>query len=119
MNSLHIAVSNVYALICMAPACMKLLGTTPMRAAAEHFGIPWARYRIIGVLELAAVAGVLAGIYCSPRNGCPARWGADLSQPRTRQVRRARPGRSVPGRDRGLPGSAEAYPMTPDAPSTH
>ena len=32
-----------------------------MRDAAAHFGIPWERYRLIGVLELAGAAGVLVG----------------------------------------------------------
>lgn len=32
-----------------------------MRQAADHSGIPWERYRAIGVLELAGAAGVLAG----------------------------------------------------------
>ena len=33
-----------------------------MLAAAEHFDVPWARYRLIGVAELAAAAGVLVGL---------------------------------------------------------
>lgn len=39
----------------------KLTGQSAMRDAAAHFGIPWERYRLIGVLELAGAAGVLVG----------------------------------------------------------
>lgn len=35
----------------------KLTGQSAMREAAVHFGIPWERYRLIGVLELAGAAG--------------------------------------------------------------
>lgn len=62
MNLIFIGVSVVYAAMCAAPAAMKLTGTAQMRTAAEHFGIPWNRYRVIGILEAAAAAGVLAGI---------------------------------------------------------
>ena len=34
-----------------------------MRKAAAHFRIPWPSYRLIGVAELAAAAGVLAGLW--------------------------------------------------------
>ncbi len=37
-----------------------------MRQSAAHFGIPWNRYRLIGVAELAAAAGVLAGLWWHP-----------------------------------------------------
>lgn len=66
MNALFSGVSVVYALMCLAPAAMKLYGTNQMREAAQHFGLPWTRYRIIGMLELAAAAGVIAGIYWRP-----------------------------------------------------
>lgn len=66
MSPLLIVVSIVYALMCLAPATMKLSGTAPMRAAAEHFDVPWNRYRAIGLLELAAAVGVLGGIYWRP-----------------------------------------------------
>lgn len=66
MNSIFIGVSAVYALMCAAPAAMKLSGTAQMRTAAEHFGIPWNRYRVIGILEAAASVGVLGGIYWRP-----------------------------------------------------
>lgn len=62
MNPIFIGVSVVYALMCAAPAAMKLTGTAQMRTAAAHFGIQWNRYRVIGTLEAVAAAGVLAGI---------------------------------------------------------
>jgi uncharacterized membrane protein YphA (DoxX/SURF4 family) len=37
-----------------------------MRESARHFRIPWQRYRLIGVAELAAAAGVLAGLWWHP-----------------------------------------------------
>ena len=39
----------------------KLTGQSAMRSAADHFGIPWVRYRGIGLLELAGAVGVLVG----------------------------------------------------------
>lgn len=60
------AVSLVYALMCLAPAVMKLSGTAKMRTAAQHFGIRWSQYRLIGVLELAAAAAVAVGVIWRP-----------------------------------------------------
>jgi hypothetical protein len=37
-----------------------------MRHSAAHFGIPWPRYRLIGVAELAAAAGILIGLWWHP-----------------------------------------------------
>ncbi len=45
------------------PGSAKLLAHPKMRRAAAHFGIPWSRYRLLGVAELAAAAGVLIGIW--------------------------------------------------------
>lgn len=66
MTPLLVGASIGYALLCMVPASMKLAGTAKMRAAAEHFEIPWPRYRAIGVLEAAAAVGVVAGILWRP-----------------------------------------------------
>jgi uncharacterized membrane protein YphA (DoxX/SURF4 family) len=63
---LFVGASIGYALLCMVPAAMKLAGTGKMRAAADHFQIPWPRYRAIGVLEAAAALGVLAGLLWRP-----------------------------------------------------
>ena len=48
------------------PASAKLLGHPKMQKSAAHFGIPWRRYRLIGAAELAAAAGVLAGLWWHP-----------------------------------------------------
>jgi uncharacterized membrane protein YphA (DoxX/SURF4 family) len=57
-----ITVTLLLAAACLAPAAGKLLAHPQMQASAAHFGIPWSRYRLIGVAELAAVAGILAGL---------------------------------------------------------
>ncbi|MGO9285358.1 DoxX family protein, partial [Mycobacterium sp.] len=41
---------------------IKMLGTATARANAEHLGISLRLSRLIGVAELAAVVGLLAGI---------------------------------------------------------
>jgi hypothetical protein len=58
--------SLLLVLACLLPAAGKLSGQPRMRAAAAHFGIAWERYQLIGVAELAAAAGVLAGLYWRP-----------------------------------------------------
>ena len=52
--------------VCLIPAAGKLAGHPKMRHAASHFGIAWRRYRLIGVAELAAAAGVLIGLFWRP-----------------------------------------------------
>jgi hypothetical protein len=52
--------------VCLAPAVGKLAAHPKMVAAAGHFGIPWPRYRLIGIAELAAAMGVLAGLIWPP-----------------------------------------------------
>ena len=37
-----------------------------MRQSAAHFGIPWSRYRLIWVAELAAAASVVIGLWWHP-----------------------------------------------------
>jgi len=63
---MFIAVSLLLATACLVPASAKLLGHPKMQKSAAHFGIPWRRYRLIGVAELAAAAGVLAGLWWHP-----------------------------------------------------
>src|SRR4029453_18123018 len=50
----------------LLPAAGKLTGQPKMRKSAAHFGIPWPRYRLIGVAELAAAAGILIGLGWHP-----------------------------------------------------
>jgi hypothetical protein len=45
---------------------IKMLGTATARANAEHLGISLRLSRLIGVAELAAVVGLLAGIVVKP-----------------------------------------------------
>lgn len=66
MKVFYIAVSIAYAVLCLMPASMKLRGTDQMKTAAQHFGVPWSRYRRIGVLELLAAGAVVVGIFWRP-----------------------------------------------------
>jgi len=61
-----IALSVLVAAACFVPALAKLGSHPKMLASADHFGIPWSRYRLIGVAELAAGAGVIAGLSWVP-----------------------------------------------------
>jgi len=61
-----LAISLLLAAACIIPAAAKLLGHPKMRTSAAHFGIPWSRYRLIGIAELAAAAGVLVGLARPP-----------------------------------------------------
>jgi uncharacterized membrane protein YphA (DoxX/SURF4 family) len=61
-----LAISLLLAAACIVPAAAKLLGHPNMRTSAARFRIPWSRYRLIGIAELAAAAGVLAGIAAPP-----------------------------------------------------
>jgi hypothetical protein len=54
------ALSIALALLFLAAAAGKLTGQT--QEMATHLGIDAPRWRVIGVLELAGVAGVLAGL---------------------------------------------------------
>ena len=63
---MFVALSVLLAIACLVPASAKLLAHPKMQESARHFGIPWSRYRLIGVAELAAAAGVLAGVWWHP-----------------------------------------------------
>lgn len=63
---MFVVVSLLLATVCLVPAAAKLAGHPKMRHAAVHFGIAWGRYRLIGVAELVAVAGVLLGLVWRP-----------------------------------------------------
>jgi uncharacterized membrane protein YphA (DoxX/SURF4 family) len=63
---MFITISLLLAAACLLPAAGKLTGQPKMRQSAAHFGIPWPRYRLIGVIELAAAAGVLIGLWWHP-----------------------------------------------------
>jgi hypothetical protein len=63
---MFIALSLLLIAVCVLPAAAKLLGHSKMRRSANRFGIPWHRYRLIGVAEPAAAAGVLGGLAWRP-----------------------------------------------------
>jgi hypothetical protein len=63
---MFIALSILFVVACLLPAVPKLLGHPVMRHAAERFGIPWRRYQLIGVAELAAAAGGIVGLFWRP-----------------------------------------------------
>jgi DoxX-like family len=58
--------SILLAALCLLPSTAKLTAQPAMQASAEHFGIEWPRYRLIGVAELAAAVGLLAGLFWHP-----------------------------------------------------
>jgi uncharacterized membrane protein YphA (DoxX/SURF4 family) len=60
------ALSLLLAAACLVPGSAKLLGHPKMQKAAARFGISWPAYRLIGVAELAAAAGVLIGLWWHP-----------------------------------------------------
>lgn len=63
MELTRIVVAVAFAGVCVGSAVPTLAGAAAMRQAAEHFGIPWPRYRLIGVLLAAAAVGIIGGIY--------------------------------------------------------
>ena len=63
---MFVTVSLLLIAVCLIPAAPKLAGHPKMRESATHFGIPWRRYRLIGVAEIAAAAGVLIGLFWRP-----------------------------------------------------
>ena len=77
---MFVTISLLLAAACLLPAAGKLAGLPKMRESAAHFGIPWPRYRLIGVAELAAAAGILAGLWWHPL-GLAARPGWPCSSP--------------------------------------
>ncbi len=55
---MFVTISLLLAAACLLPGAAKLTGQAKMRKSAAHFGISWPRYRLIGVAELAAAAGM-------------------------------------------------------------
>jgi len=58
-----IPLSVLLAAACLVPAIAKLRSHPKMLASASHFGVPWSRYQLIGVAELAAAGGVVIGLF--------------------------------------------------------
>ena len=63
---MFLVVSLLLLAACVFPAAGKLLGHPKMRESATKFGIPWRRYQLIAVPELAAAAGILVGLFWRP-----------------------------------------------------
>jgi uncharacterized membrane protein YphA (DoxX/SURF4 family) len=63
---MFVTISLLLAAACLFPAAGKLAGHPKMRQSAAHFSIPWPRYRLIGIAELAAAAGILIGLWWHP-----------------------------------------------------
>src|ERR1700757_3512845 len=63
---MFVTISLLLAVACLLPAAGKLTGPARMRELAPHFGISWSRYRLIGVAELAAAAGIVIGLWWHP-----------------------------------------------------
>jgi uncharacterized membrane protein YphA (DoxX/SURF4 family) len=63
---MFVTFSLLLAAACLLPGTGKLLGHPKMRQSAAHFGIPWPRYKLIGIAELAAAAGILIGLWWHP-----------------------------------------------------
>jgi hypothetical protein len=63
---MFVALSVLLLIGCLLPAAAKLAGHPAMQESARHFRISWQRYRLIGVAELAAAAGILAGLWWHP-----------------------------------------------------
>jgi hypothetical protein len=61
-----VVLSVLLAVGCLIPGVAKVVGHPKMQAAAGHFGIPFGLYRLIGTAEVAAAAGVLAGLVWAP-----------------------------------------------------
>lgn len=61
-----IALSLLLAAVCLLPGAAKLAAHPKMQESASRFGIRWHHYRLIGVAELAAASGVLAGMWWHP-----------------------------------------------------
>jgi hypothetical protein len=59
-------VSIILAATSPMAAVPRLTSHPRMRASAASFGIAWQRYQLIGVAELAATLGVLAGLTYKP-----------------------------------------------------
>lgn len=66
LSVINLALAALTSLVLLYAGLSKLTGRPAMRASAQHFAIPWPRYRLIGVLEIAAVLGIAAGFWANP-----------------------------------------------------
>ncbi|MFC4532990.1 DoxX family protein [Sphaerisporangium dianthi] len=66
MNIAVIILSFLLALTFAFSGVSKLAGAATMRQSAEHLGIDFSKYRLIGVPEVAGAAGLIAGLWVVP-----------------------------------------------------
>jgi uncharacterized membrane protein YphA (DoxX/SURF4 family) len=66
MKATVIVLSVLLAASSLASGTAKLVGVPLMRADAQRFGFAYPAYRLIGATELAAAAGLLAGLLWWP-----------------------------------------------------
>ena len=63
MDIAQIVLAAITCFLLLVAALSKITEQQSMRDMAEHFAIPWPRYRAIGYLELVAVAGIVLGLW--------------------------------------------------------
>ena len=63
METARIVLAALTCALLLVAALSKVTEQQSMRDTAAHLGVPWPRYRAIGYLELAAVAGVVVGLW--------------------------------------------------------
>ena len=66
MSTFNVAIAvfgALTALFMLGGGIGKVTGQPAMRASAQHFAIEWERYRFLGVVEIAAAVGVVAGLW--------------------------------------------------------
>lgn len=63
VETARIVLAVLTCLLLLVAALSKVTGQRSMRDMAAHLGVPWPRYRAIGFLELAAVAGIVVGLW--------------------------------------------------------
>jgi uncharacterized membrane protein YkgB len=66
MSTLNVALvvfGALTALFMLGGGVGKVTGQPAMRESAQHFAIQWEHYRSLGVVEIAAAVGVVAGLW--------------------------------------------------------
>lgn len=63
MEIARIVLAGATCFLLLVAGLSKVTGQRSMREMADHVSIRWSRYRLIGFLELAAVAGVVLGLW--------------------------------------------------------
>lgn len=63
MTTPQLALAVITCFLLLVAALSKVTGRQAMHDMAQHFGIPWPQYRALGFLELAAVVGIVLGLW--------------------------------------------------------